>query len=141
MATPFRTAYDGVVFSGMSFKVDEGLTQQCFKKECDINHILAQYQKTGLVHHVNTYQGRYDDVTGDVDFQTALNTLKSAEDCFMSLPSGIRKRFDNNPAEFLSFVTNPDNADEVVELGLGVTRPAEPAASPPVPPDEGAAAG
>lgn len=94
-------------------------THQAHKEECDINRIMRRYAKTGVIEHVNRYQGRYGDFTQvPEDYESALDHVQQAEDMFMSLPSSIRKRFDNSPGEFLSFASDPDNADAMRELGL-----------------------
>lgn len=36
------------------------------------------------------------------------------------MPSEVRKRFGNNPGVFMDFVSNPDNKEELVKLGLAV---------------------
>lgn len=95
----------------------EGLTKQNHKAECDVNLILSRYQKTGVITHRNEYAEQYDDATG-MDFQEAMNLVKSAENMFSALPSSIRKRFEQDPAKFLQFVNNPENIDEMIEMGL-----------------------
>lgn len=97
---------------------DEIITKQAFKDECDINNLLSKYQKTGLVTHVNNFKGEYLNLSQPVDYQTALNVVINADAAFASLPSSIRKKFDNDPHEFLQFTTNPDNHDAMVEMGL-----------------------
>lgn len=101
----------------------ESRTKQAFKDECDINRILMKYQKTGLLTHVQTYGGRYEDLPSNLDYQESLNAIIAAETAFMSLPSSLRLRFGNDPAEFLGFVSNPANSNELVELGLATSRP------------------
>lgn len=113
----FRSAYKGRVRSTLETG-QESLVKQSFKKECDINHILSKYQKTGLVDHVSKYQGNYDDLSEPVDYQTALNIVINAQHSFESLPSSIRKKFNNSPQEFLEFVDNPDNLPEMEKLGM-----------------------
>lgn len=98
-------------------------TSECFVQQhqaadCDINNIMARYERDGLLPHVNQFQGQYGDFTGVVDYQSALNVVMNAEDCFLSLPAQIRKRFDNDPGSFLDFVTNPENRDEMISMGL-----------------------
>jgi hypothetical protein len=45
---------------------------------------------------------------------------------FMSLPAKIRSRFQNDPGAFLDFVQNPENRDEMIELGLAKAQPRAP---------------
>lgn len=99
---------------------DHSRTKQSFAKECDINNIMARYAKTGLISHTNRYNGDYSDLTTQMDFHEATNLIHEAQQAFSSLPSGIRTKFDNDPGKFLEFVDNPENLDEIRELGLGV---------------------
>lgn len=94
--------------------------KQEFAAECDINTIMAKYQKTGVVSHVARFQGNYEDVTGAVDYQTAHNIVLQAQDAFMSLPSSMRARFENDPGAFLAFVNDPANKEKLYDLGLAV---------------------
>lgn len=92
--------------------------QQHQAADCDINNIMARYERDGLIPHVNQYQGQYGDFAEVYDYQTALNVVMNAEECFMSLPAQIRKRFDNDPGAFLDFVSDPLNRSEMVSMGL-----------------------
>ena len=98
--------------------LDESLTKQEFKDSCDINNIIAKYQKTGVLEHVNRFQGDYADVATELDYRAVQDILIKAHDAFDSLPSSIRDRFANDPANFLAFVENPDNKPEMAKLGL-----------------------
>lgn len=99
------------------FDPAEGLTRQEFQAECNINNIMAKYQKTGLVDHITKHSPMYGEFD-PIDFQTALDTIKDGEAMFAELPSQARKYFNNDPAEFMTFVQDPDNIDKLVELGL-----------------------
>jgi phage internal scaffolding protein len=106
----------------------ESMTQQSFKQECDINYILRKARKTGLIEHVNTYQGDYSDVSNVPTYQEAMQVLHDADHAFSTLPSDIRKRFSNNPQEFLDFVHDPVNLDEMKDMGL--MKPSPPVVEP-----------
>lgn len=97
---------------------DVSLTKQSFKKECDINNILKRYMKTGLIDHINKHQGVYTDLSTSTEYHEAMNIIMEANDSFSLLPSEIRNKFNNDPAQFLDFVSNPDNRQEMAELGL-----------------------
>lgn len=99
-------------------------TKQSFKKDADINHIMAQYEKTGLLTHLNKHQGNYGDFTNAVDYHTAINMVQEAEEMFLTIPAKIRAKFQNDPAEFLHFVQNPENLTEMQEMGLAPLTPA-----------------
>lgn len=97
---------------------DDGLTQQNFHEETDINNIMAKFAKTGLVDHVNKVQGAYGDFTSVQDYQLHLDQVMAAGDAFMALPATIRRRFDNDPAHLVAFLGDPRNRDEAIALGL-----------------------
>ncbi len=94
-------------------------TKQSFKDECDINLLMKKYEKTGLLDHVNKFGGYYGDLPESVDYQLALNSVLEAEAAFGSLTADIRAKFSNDPAEFLAFVADENNAEEIISLGLG----------------------
>ncbi len=111
---------------------EEGRTKQSFNDECNINIIMAKYQKTGAIAHVNRHQADYGFATSH-DFSEAMRTVTLAQQMFNDLPSTIRTRFDNNPGKFLDFVQDDENINEARELGLTQTPPDEqpPAAQQP----------
>lgn len=94
-----------------------GKTKQASKDECDINQIMKRYAKTGqLPPGMGT--GRYGDFSTYEDFLSAQIVVKTAEIQFNSLPAQVRQRFNNDPANLLEFVGNPDNLEEARKLGL-----------------------
>lgn len=92
--------------------------QQHMKEQCDINQIMAKYEKGQVIQHVNRYQGAYGDFTMAPDYHEALNRLRSAEEMFGTLPARLREKFANDPGNFLDFVNNPENEDEMRKMGL-----------------------
>lgn len=100
----------------------KGVTQQSKKDECDINRIVARYNETGYFYdplqNPATRQPMFGDFSSVPDFQTAQNTIIKGREAFESLPSRIRKAFDNDPAVFLGFCNDPDSFNEAVEMGV-----------------------
>lgn len=111
---------------------DELITKQSMKDECDIHNILRQYQKTGIIQHINQQQPIFDDLPDITDFQTSLSILDQAEQAFAALPSSIRDSFQNDPAELLRAIQDPGQRERLTELGI-LRAPAAPR-----PPDPGA---
>ena len=60
----------------------------------------------------------YADVSAIPDYQTAMDTIASANQLFASLPATLRKRFNNDPAEYLAFVQNEENLSRQSNLVL-----------------------
>jgi len=113
----FRSAYSPR--ERKPFSCDgESLTQQSAKDSCDINKILAGYNKTGLVTHINRRPGLYDDISHITDYAECYNKILLAQEAFDTLPAKVRKKFNNDPEAFVAFVSNPDNLEEMKSLGL-----------------------
>jgi len=124
LRTPYNYDTDAASNESGLHCEDASLAQQHFKDECDINNILRQFNLTGLLPE-STLSPRYGDFTGIGDYHTALNQVIAAEDEFMSLPAQIRARFENDPAQLIEFLNNPENKDEAIKLGLVENKPAE----------------
>lgn len=129
----FITAYGKKLKVALDASERDGMpgALQAFKDECDINRIMSGYQKSGAVNWLEKRQGQYLDVTA-IDFMDAMQTVVKGREMFEELPSSIRDRFRNDPAEFLDFMHNPENADEMYKLGLAVRK--EPPVEEPAPP-------
>lgn len=115
MTARFKTAYGKHL--NPSIETGPGLTHQSFKDDVDINNIVSRFEQTGILDHQNQREPLYGDYDSE-DLHTAMNIVADANSMFADLPSSIRNRFHNNPAEYLDFCQNPDNIDELVDLGL-----------------------
>ena len=133
LTLPFiRTAYDGsnVAASNASAiffdeKIEPSLTKQAFVKECDINTILAQFAKTGVISHINQNAPKYIDMAVlPTDYHEACNLVFAAHEMFLDLPAAVRDRFENDPEKLLAFLADDANYDEAVRLGLVEPPPA-----------------
>lgn len=111
----FRTGYSPQVHVTFT-TTGESRTKQSFKAECDVNNILKNYNKTGVMPE-NFNPGEYRDVDG-IDYQESMQMVASANSMFEELPSALRKRFKNDPAQLLSFVHDDANVVEAHKLGL-----------------------
>jgi len=110
----------GTVITGPS------LTRQEFADECDINILMSQYEKTGVINHYNQNEPQYLDVTNVPDLATAIQIVDEAKTAFMTLPAHTRREFDNDPVKFVEFAENPQNIEKMREWKL----------APPAPPPE-----
>lgn len=100
---------------------EPSMTQQQFKDEADINNIMARYQKTGVLVDPLTQTTRkpmFDDFSELGDFRDHQQAVIDAQEMFMQLPSQLRARFANDPAELLQWLSRPENKEEAIELGL-----------------------
>lgn len=141
----FYTRYDTPP-KVQTFNSAPSLAQQQFKEEADINNIIASYNTTGLLTNplvASARQPMFGDFSNlPQDYMQVQNQLLQAQADFMDLPAKIRQRFNNSPAELISFLQNPNNFDEAVELGLmektSKSEPTpEPKPEPPAPAEAG----
>lgn len=100
----------------------KGKTRQSEKDSCDINLILARYQKTGMLPEMIKADPRYGDFSAVPDFLEAQEIVAKATEQFEALDAAVRYRFENDPAKMLAFVADPKNGAELVKLGLAVKK-------------------
>lgn len=99
------------------------LADQTFAEECDIHHIIATFNTTGIIDSVGAHDPatlQYGDTTLLPDYETACNLVANVNAEFADLPSSVRAEFNNDPIQLLDALTSTD--DKVVarleELGL-----------------------
>lgn len=124
-------AHNAPLDPGISFVGEVSKTRQSDKDACDINKIMAMYDKTGLLPPAGA-EGLFLDVSEMGDYRSAVEQVLYAQKFFAALPAKVRTQFANDPATFLDFCADPDNRDELIELGL-LERPPE--GTPPAPPE------
>lgn len=101
-----------------SHPIGESRTKQSLSEATDINWILRNQVQNGVIAHVNTHKGQYGDFATSSDYHDCMNKVAEANAMFSTLPARIRGEFNNDPAEFLDFVADPDNQDDMVAMGL-----------------------
>lgn len=129
----FQSKYSVLPHPGIAFDeaysiakgVDvESKTLQQFKDEADINVLLARFAATGSyydpasVSATATRMPQYGDYSDLPSYQEAQQIVLESEALFDALPSALRDRFGNDPANLLDFINNPDNVDEAIQLGI-----------------------
>ena len=92
-------------------------TKQSERREADINFIVNRYQETGVMAHFQKYSGEYGEFDS-TDFHQAMNMVASAKSMFESLPSSVRNMHQNDPAKFMDWIHDENNAEKAREMGL-----------------------
>lgn len=109
--------YDQHITCDLLTPPGENKTKQSFAEECDINCIMAKYERTGIIESGNSKQPQYGEASA-FDFQQAQNLVIQAELSFNALPAGVRSKFDNNAHIMLGWLDNPENRSEAITMGL-----------------------
>jgi len=128
----------GSMAGAINFATALDRTHQEFKDECDINVLMRRYEATGVMPQPwkSPPVAQYGDFSEAPDYFEAQRILATARDQFSGLPSRVRARFNNDPAQLLAFVHDDANLEEARKLGL-LRDQAPPAGPPPTPPDQG----
>lgn len=93
------------------------LTKQSFRDETNVNNIVARYQSTGTIEHVNQHEARYGYASG-LQYREAIELTREGDKMFADLPSSTRNYFNNDTSTFLEWVQDPENAARIDAEGL-----------------------
>ena len=138
----FFTLYDEQPPKDSVLITQASMTDQTYADECDIHHIIANFNTTGLVDSVGSHDPstlQYGDTTLLPDYETACNLVANVNAEFAALPSSVRAEFANDPRQLLDALTSNDEkvVARLEELGLKPKSQPEPAPQPqPVPQPE-----
>jgi len=127
------------------FQRGEEITEQSHARTTDVNFIVDQFNRTGILKHSEIYASQYGELpSGDI-YEEAQTQIASANQMFQSLPPGVRQEFPGGTQQFLEFLNNEENREEMTALGLstehlppektkqGVTPAVEPQSTPQAP--------
>lgn len=107
-------------------------TDQSFASECDINEIVRKFTKTSVwPGDPNVYT--YSDQSLTPDLHTAMNSIAQANslinESFQGLTYEQQAHFNHNAHDYIKFINDPGNYDQVIKLGL-VPKPKPPEPEP-----------
>lgn len=129
---PYDTEADEVARAKTTLSTFEpSITLQAPAQDADLNILAKRYGLDRAQIPPAVFDPRYYGDVGDLDLRTALDRVRDAQERFQALPARLRERFANDPARLWSFVSNPENTEEAVQLGLLARRDAP--ASPDLP--------
>ena len=100
--------------------LSESRTVQSDRHKASIHSILAQYEATGILPHLNSTDLQFRDVTEFSDFAELRRESKRAEQAFNALPAKIRDAFDHSHDKWLDAAH--DGIDPDSELARKLTK-------------------
>lgn len=92
-------------------------TKQSEAESCDVNRIMARFEKTGEL-PVVVDPGYFADVSEVGDYLAVQERLREATTLFAQLPLKTREKFGNEPAAFVDFISDAKNVPEFAALGI-----------------------
>jgi hypothetical protein len=114
----YQAREESLSHPGTNCEGDPGLTDQSQSAETDVNMIFARALRTGGILPGADTEGVYGDFSSVEDFQQAQNIISRGMNQFSLLNAEVRKRFNNDPAQFLEFATDESNIPAMVKMGL-----------------------
>lgn len=96
----------------------ESRTKQAMQDECNINLIMARFEKTGLITHLAQGAPSFADVSELTGYRSAIENVRLVQEYFLGLPAKVRARFDHDAATFMDYLESDATPDELRELGL-----------------------
>lgn len=94
------------------------MTRQEFAAECDINVLMASYEKNAVLPPTNGKDPQYFDASNVPDFREALDIAREAQEAFMRVPAATRKELDNDVHQFVEYAADPANLEQMRKWGL-----------------------
>lgn len=96
----------------ISFANEQKLTRDSFAEECDINRIVDQYARTGMVNHLPRVEPQYGEAP-DMSFHEAacLNARLASLEAEGALETLGEQKSDPEPAEAASAPETPPGPD------------------------------
>lgn len=114
------------VYANIDLTPGDNPVQQQFKNECDINFIVKNYQ----IPQQTFSPDQFGDFSDPLSFQQSMNIVAHAQQQFLLLPAEIRARFQNEPQKMLEFIADPENAQELIKMGLATKELPKPIPDP-----------
>lgn len=106
------------------YTVGPSMTRQEFAEDADVNNIVKRYDAHMADPTRSIREPIYYDFTVMPEtLMDAMTVLQDGEKAFMTLPASVRKEFDNNPAAFVDYASDPGNVDQMREWGLAKPLP------------------
>lgn len=94
------------------------LTEQTHKELTDINNIMENYVKTGMLPNYSGSPLLYIDETNQPTFEQAHDSIAYARHRFDQLPTSLKNELQNDYRKLEAWLTNPDNQDRAIKMGL-----------------------
>lgn len=97
---------------------DDGRTVQSHRALCDINNLVAQAKKGGVINHFARLKPFFGDATLADGLHDALNKQIAARDAFSTLPAKVRERYGNDMVKFVAALQDPAELDFLCSVGI-----------------------
>lgn len=73
------------------------VTKQDGKRDADINFILKNYERSGMIGNISSKEPQYGDFSQGIEYDQALSLVREAEERFATWPAAARELARNDP--------------------------------------------
>lgn len=94
----------------------ESKVTQSDRDRTDVNLILRKYLATGTLEGHNPRVAQYGDFSSGDDFHTISNRVRAAQEKFNLLPAKVRSFCNNDLAQWVDLISDPENEENVETL-------------------------
>ena len=99
-------------------KCTGGMTEQHHKELCNIERIVRDFKRNGVADHTREPSQVFADATKMGSFQERMDLITKTQQEFEMLPADIRAVFNNKTENLIEFLSDEENHDKAVEMGL-----------------------
>lgn len=92
-------------------------TEQSHANSVDINYIVAQFHKTGMMPQA-LKKPQYLDNTNPPTLIDAFYAVQDAREAFENLPAKVRALMGNDPSQLENFISDEENHDILIKHGV-----------------------
>lgn len=82
------------------------ITKQDGKRDADINFILKNYERSGVISNISSKEPQFGDFTQAMEFDQALNVVRDVEARFATWPAAARELARNDPKVALEMLAD-----------------------------------
>lgn len=102
-----------------TFNAEPSMTDQSQEPDTNINNLMKGMTMRDYNNIVGSQNGFYADLSEiPKNLTSAMETVQKAQMAFDSLPSNVRERFGNSPESMMAFLSDKNNKEEAIKLGL-----------------------
>lgn len=97
-------------------------TRQEHRRTTDINQMVKKHRDLNAMEAIKLYEVtdrvlQAGDFDMDKDYGSVVRKKAKLEAAWLKIPAEIRKHHNNNPQDFINFVSNSENKEEAIKRG------------------------
>lgn len=100
---------------------EDEVTEQSHKRSTDMHYIRDRAMREGIDIFNEKYDFTPTNYLGVPDYQDAQNMIAATNTMFEKIPAEVREKFKNDAGNFVDWLSNQNNYEEIKEMGFDVS--------------------